>query len=136
MTDNHVRVGVAVAVFREVLLGRRIGSHGSGTWALPGGHLENDENFDECAAREMMEETGMTLGRIVEGPYTSDVFGDRHYITLFMLATATGDPQLCEPTKCAEWRWFPVGQLPQPLFLPIENLYRKGYTFEQLEIKD
>ena len=29
MTDNHVRVGVAVAVFREgqVLLGRRIGSH-------------------------------------------------------------------------------------------------------------
>ncbi len=58
------RVGVAVFVLNEkghVLVGKRTGSHGAGTLALPGGHLELHESFDECAARETYEETGLVL---------------------------------------------------------------------------
>ncbi|KAJ9479665.1 7,8-dihydro-8-oxoguanine triphosphatase [Pseudozyma hubeiensis] len=58
------RVGVAVFVLNEkghVLVGRRTGSHGAGTLALPGGHLELHESFYDCAARETFEETGLVL---------------------------------------------------------------------------
>lgn len=58
------RVGVAVFVLNEkghVLIGKRTGSHGAGTLALPGGHLELHESFQECAARETFEETGLIL---------------------------------------------------------------------------
>ena len=43
----------------RVLVGRRRGSHGAGTWALPGGWLEVGEEFAVCGARELIEETGI-----------------------------------------------------------------------------
>ena len=58
------RVGVAVFVLNEkghVLIGKRTGSRGAGTLALPGGHLELHESFYDCAARETFEETGLIL---------------------------------------------------------------------------
>ena len=47
------RVGLGVFVKKEgkVLVGERKGSHGAGTWALPGGHLEGGESFEECCKR-------------------------------------------------------------------------------------
>ncbi|KAJ1025995.1 hypothetical protein NDA18_003655 [Ustilago nuda] len=63
------RVGVAVFVINEkghVLVGKRKGSHGAGTLALPGGHLELHESFQDCAARQVYQETGL----ILEPPHT------------------------------------------------------------------
>jgi len=129
------RVGVGVIVVRDglVLLGQRIGSHGAGTWALPGGHLEYGESVEQCAAREVREETGLELLALQPGPYTSDVFAleARHYVTLFVVATAgVGEAQLCEPTRCVQWRWFRWAALPQPLFQPLATLQRTGFVPE------
>lgn len=33
----------------------------AGTFALPGGHLEYGESFSACAARELLEETGIEV---------------------------------------------------------------------------
>ena len=127
------RIGVGVIVLRKgrVLLGQRRGSHGAGTWALPGGHLEFGETVEQCAAREALEETGLAVNVVARGPYTSDVFADegRHYVTLFVLAhSPQGEPQLLEPGKCAEWRWCRWSELPTPLFAPLASLHASGYV--------
>ena len=64
--SNEVRVGVAVIIMRQntILLGERIGAHGANTWATPGGHLEFGEAVEQCAIREVYEETGLNLSLI------------------------------------------------------------------------
>jgi 8-oxo-dGTP diphosphatase len=127
------RVGVGVIVLRDgrVLLGERRGSHGGGTWALPGGHLEAGETPEQCAAREVLEETGLVIGALRRGPYTSDVIAPQglHYVTLFVIgAGAHGEPQRREPAKCSGWSWHRWDALPQPLFAPLATLHASGWS--------
>lgn len=135
MTQRQPRVGVGVLVVREgrVLLGRRLGAHGAGTWALPGGHLEFGESIEACATREVMEETGLVIEAMTPGPYTSNVFPgeDKHYVTVFVVAAApTGEARVLEPTKCDAWQWYAWSRLPQPLFAPLASLVDSGYVPE------
>ncbi len=120
------RIGVGVIIERngKILLGKRRGSHGDGTWCFPGGHLEFGESWEDCAKREVKEETGLELSSISFISATNDIMDDekKHYITIFMKGVATGDPLVCEPEKCGEWGWFEWQNLPQPIFLPIQNL--------------
>jgi 8-oxo-dGTP diphosphatase len=121
------KVGVAAVIVRDnhLLLIRRKGAHGAGTWAVPGGHLEFGEDPAQCAIREVLEETGL----VVSGPrciaLTNDVFPaeEKHYITIWMKVECPSEFQV---TPCndevAEWGWFIWNALPSPLFLPLENL--------------
>ena len=124
------RVGVSSMVIKggQVLLGKRKGSHGAARWATPGGHLEYGETVEECAKRELLEETGLTAKSITFGPYTNDVIAPdgKHYITLFVFITDfEGTPSCCEPEKCEGWKWFELQGLPSPLLTPITTLIRK-----------
>ena len=69
---DRPKVGVGVAVFQEgrILLGKRKGAHGDGEWGFPGGHLELGETVEECARRELFEETGMQveIGALFQTP--------------------------------------------------------------------
>lgn len=126
---NYPRVGLGVLVFNsknQILLGRRKGAHGEFTFAPPGGHVEYGESFEECAIREILEETGLA----VTGPefvgVTNDVFAEeqKHYISIFMKVKISDDQfaKNCEPHKTEEWCWFDVNELPSNLFLPLQNL--------------
>lgn len=131
--DYRPKVGLAVIIIRDnkVLLGRRKNAHGAGSWCFPGGHLEFNEEFSECAQREVREETGLRLTNIKPAAFTNDIFTQegKHYITLFFTAECdSGEPQLLEPDKCEGWAWFPWDNLPQPLFLPIQNLLKQGFV--------
>lgn len=125
-------VGVAVIVVKDgqVLLGKRIHSHGSGTWHFPGGHLEFNESIESCAQREVFEETGITIKNMRLGPYTNDIFEkeQKHYITLFVISEYdSGTLEVKEPQKCERWEWFEWSRLPQPFFLSIQNLLKLDF---------
>ena len=129
---SPVGVGVGVLVLHKglLLLGKRKGSHGAGTWSAPGGRLEFMEQIEDCARRELAEETGLEASEIELGPYTNDVFReeDQHYLTVFVVARGIrGVPRNLEPNKCEGWAWFSWDELPHPLFRPIQNLLAIGW---------
>jgi len=133
LTDNRPKIGVGVCVIKDnkVLLGKRKKSHGQGSWHFPGGHLEFNEKVEDCARREVLEETGIKIKNLRLGPFTNDIFKEerKHYVTLFVIADYdSGEVKVLEPEKCEKWGWFKWDNLPQPLFLPIRNLLKKGYN--------
>ena len=128
----HPQVGVGVLVVRDglLLLGKRKSSHGAGAWAAPGGRLEFGEALEDCARRELMEETGLSASLIELGPYSNDVFpeAERHFLTVFVVARGiAGAPQNLEPDKCEGWAWFQWDALPSPLFTPLQTLLAIGW---------
>ena len=113
----------------RVLFGKRKNAHGDGTWSFPGGHLEFGESLLECAKREVLEETGLEVKNVAPFTFTNDIFEKegKHYITLFVRAECgAGEPKVLEPTKCEEWQWCKWDALPEPLFIPIQNLLKQG----------
>jgi mutator protein MutT len=123
-------VGVLVRRGDQVLLGRRLSSHGAGTWSFPGGKPKPGESPLECAHRELQEETGLQAraGRLVGE--SLDGFPESHLVfrTSFIEVEDTGgEPQVLEPDKAAAWEWWPWSQLPSPLFAPVASLAAINY---------
>ncbi|MFT5749975.1 MAG: 8-oxo-dGTP diphosphatase [Ancylomarina sp.] len=132
-TKGTVGVGIGVAVIKEgkVLLGKRKNAHGEGTWAFPGGHLEYQESWTDCAIRETLEETGLAIDNVRFGTVTNDIFyaEQKHYVTIIMLADYEyGDLRNREPDKCERWEWFTWENLPDALFVSIESLLKDNYN--------
>jgi 8-oxo-dGTP diphosphatase len=132
MQVKHVRVGVACFIFKDgkFLMGQRKGAHGADTWTVPGGHLEFGEQFADTAAREVLEETGLTVQNIRFGALTNDYFSDegKHYVTIWMISDyAGGEAQIMEPDKYINLQWFSFDNLPTPLFLPWNQLLASTY---------
>src|SRR5512143_12009 len=120
--NQKPQVGIGIIITREdkVLLGKRKGPHGAGTWSTPGGHLDFGETPEECARREAKEEVGMDVIEARFQTVTNDVFEDegKHYITLWMdCKTSAQDPVIAAEEEVAEVGWFAWDNLPSPLFL-------------------
>jgi len=125
-TTQRPQVGIGVMVMREgkVLLGKRKGSHGAGEYAWPGGHLEAMESFADCAAREVMEETGMSIGPIsLVRVLNLTAYAPKHYVDLaFAAEWKGGEPEVREPDKVESWDWYDVAQpFPEPLFAGVAS---------------
>lgn len=127
------KVGVSALVVRagKILMMRRQGAHGEGTWASPGGHLEYGEEPEQTAARETKEEIGCGVKTWVPLGYTNDIFDGKdkgkHYITLIVGGYLEDGqaPQIMEPDKCVELRWCDMDNLPAPLFKTWERILGK-----------
>lgn len=158
MTEQkQVRVGVGVFILSSpspstssensnptILLGKRLSSHGSGTYALPGGHLEYGETPEVCAAREVLEETGLHVTDVTFLTATNDFMESegRHYVTLFVSCRRVDETQKArveEPGKCEGWEWWGWGEVVRlarrevageemggmRLFMPLVDLVRQ-----------
>ena len=123
---HRPKVGVGVLIMRgsSLLLGLRKSAHGRDSWAPPGGHLECGEDWQTCAQREVLEETGLRLTEVTFFGATNDIFDEqKHYVTIFMIADYNGGMiENLEPEKCYEWRWFDINCMPDNLFLSFDHV--------------
>jgi len=134
-----IGVGVIVRDDSRVLMGRRLNSHGHGTWAVPGGRVEAGETFIATAVRELKEETGIEISaEVPHVPYifpptaSSPVVDTKrtsvfeqgtmavlcpkekaHMIVSYVVADrpAGSEAVVTEPDKCAGWHWVPWSDL-------------------------
>jgi 8-oxo-dGTP diphosphatase len=125
VSEPRVGVGIVVRRDRELLLVRRAGTHGSGTWSTPGGHLDFGEDPAVCGAREAEEETGVAIGPARLIGITNDVFDEegKHYVTLWFEAQhESGEAEPLARGELDAVGWFREDALPEPLFPPLLKL--------------
>ncbi|MFF9044326.1 NUDIX domain-containing protein [Streptomyces parvulus] len=89
------------------------------TWHVLAGHCEQ-ENAIACLIREAEEEAGLHIERsdveLVHVVHHIDRAGDRPRMGLFFRARAwSGEPELREPDKCTQWRFWDPAALPGDL---------------------
>lgn len=131
---DRPKVGVAVAVCRDdrVLLGLRKRAPGAGMWALPGGHLEGGETFEECGIREIKEETGILLSNICLWTVENVIYRKdaRHFVVVYMRSDLfdSQKAKVIEPTECERLGWFLWSKLPTPLMLSTQRLVDRGMS--------
>lgn len=116
---------VAVFTIREqrlqLLLIQRANAPYKGQWALPGGFLDIDESLDDCAVRELAEETGLH-NIYLEQLYTfggTDRDPRERVISVAYYALVSSDELQQQPvaaSDAAEVAWFPFDDLPDLAF--------------------
>lgn len=136
----EVRVGVSVILVnnkRQVLVGKRKGSHGVGMLSVPGGHLEFGEKYSTCCDRELVEEIGVDFGGGYEPlGFSEDFFVkdgvDKHYTTLYFVVDGIDSDKVeiknMEPDKCEGWEWVSIEKLPNTMFCDTFNQINKYFN--------
>ncbi len=82
-------------------------------WEFPGGKLDGVETAEECARRELREETGIKAIKLTQLCYIDHrgKFG----CVMFLANKWKGTPKLKEPDKQSAMGWFELDTLPTPL---------------------
>ena len=124
-----VGVGVIVERHGKLLLVRR-STHGAGSWSTPGGYLDPGEHPEECAIREVCEETGVRITDVHFRAISNDVHDDgKHNVTIWLSARHDGgDDEVASPEELDAVGWFPWDALPEPLYLSTRN-FLQGRTY-------
>lgn len=117
-----VTVDVVLLTIRDgqlcVLLIQRADFPFQGSWALPGGFLEADENADQGAARELREETGVSGHLEQLGAYSEPGRDPRtRVVSLAYLALL---PEVQDPVAGSDAK--------QARFWPVQELRDSGLT--------
>nr|WP_174506751.1 NUDIX domain-containing protein [Acinetobacter sp. Marseille-Q1620] len=125
-------IGVGIMILDDqgqILLGSRIKQDEPQTWCFPGGKIEARESLEASAVRELLEETGLDLSLSIDQlqPFVSfiDTFSEQINITTGIFihlenSSLKQNIKITEPHIFESWQWFPLNQLPQPLFPATE----------------
>ena len=102
----------------KMLLIQRGADPYKGCWAFPGGFMNMDETTEECAIRELEEETGLKLSTIHQIGAYSKVDRDPRgrTITVAYLAIIDAPVEVAGQDDAAKAEWFPLSDLPHLAF--------------------
>ncbi|HEU4914378.1 MAG TPA: NUDIX domain-containing protein [Candidatus Saccharimonadales bacterium] len=101
----------------KVLLHRRANTgFMDGRYDLPSGHVEKDEPVLQSAARELQEETGISVAESGLRLWHINQFaanGEYYYNFFFVVDDWEGEPTIMEPQKCDDMQFFALDTLPK-----------------------
>jgi 8-oxo-dGTP diphosphatase len=111
-------VGIGIVVLKPgvVLLVRRGKPPNMGAWSLPGGAQEVGETAETAARRELMEETGVTVGPLTLAANVDTIRRDaagrvQYHYTIIDFAAAWLDGEPAAGTDVSEAIWAPLDGL-------------------------
>jgi len=102
----------------KVLLIERGDEPFKGCWAFPGGFMNMDETTEQCAIRELEEETGLKVSKVYQIGAYSKVDRDPRgrTITVAYLAIIDASMAVKGQDDAAKALWFPLSTLPELAF--------------------
>ena len=118
ITADAVVFGFDGKVLHLLLVERGLEPY-KGSWALPGGFMRIDETVEQCAARELMEETGVTDVYLEQFHTFSSVGRDpreRVVTVAFLAMVRKSDFRLIAGDDASRACWFEVDELPPLAF--------------------
>ena len=118
----------------KVLLIQRADEPYKGCWAFPGGFLNMDETIEQCAIRELEEETGLKVYDVHQIGAYSKVDRDPRgrTITVAYLAIIDNPISVLGQDDAAKAEWWPLSALPQLAF-DHNDIINDAYTlYKQL----
>jgi 8-oxo-dGTP diphosphatase len=116
--------GLLLADGGEVLLQLRARwAHQGGTWSIPGGALESDEDFVGAALRESAEELGLDPAEVsTHGTHVAECGG---WVYQTVLGRCARRPTLKDGYESAAHRWVPAAEVG---VLPLHPAFRAAWT--------
>ncbi len=116
VTADCVIFGFDGVSIKVLLIQRAIDPY-KGKWALPGGFMNIDESAEECARRELEEETGLRTASVEQFYTFTDVMRDprervitvAHYALVRLAEVKGGD-------DAAKAQWFVQSEIPSLAF--------------------
>lgn len=122
-TYNYPRPAVTtdailISPAKTVLLIERGREPYKGTWALPGGFIDMDEELEVACLRELEEETGIKLDGLKQFKTFGGVNRDpRHRtISIIFYCFTEAEIQTTAGDDAAKAEWFPIDELPELAF--------------------
>lgn len=102
----------------KVLLIQRGADPFKGAWAFPGGFMNMDETTEQCAIRELEEETGLKVATVHQIGAYSKVDRDPRgrTITVAYLAIVDSQKEVMGQDDAEKAEWFPITELPHLAF--------------------
>lgn len=104
--------------FNSILLIKRKNEPFKGCWALPGGFVDENEDLEDAAKRELEEETQIKMEQLEQLKAFGKPFRDprSHVVSIAFTGFVSKDTQATASDDAKEVKWFSVNDLPKLAF--------------------